>query len=281
MYRHHTDPLYYDPTASGRILVPVTEPTDKDKLAIIESVPAEDRGEILNDEEYAKRGYGLQGQESAVGKIGGADLKQNLTALVESDQVAAAAKRHDLKLQHAIEKQIDKKKAQGVVFKEDMEVYDEEDDEEGDDGSDVEGEDSEERYMARAAKAERRKRRELEENGGQERLFEESYDSEVEEVFFGRQKKPKSERKEGDAGKKKKKGEEENGEKKEAKPEAEAVSAPKEPKNRKGVQVFDLNDFSEPLEDVDQVLKKAHLYKPADGVRYTEYDPLGYGYKPK
>lgn len=78
MYRHHTDPLYYDPTASGRILVPVTEPTDKAKQAIIESVPAEDRGEVLDDEEYAKRGYGLQalqGEAAATGTIGGADLK--------------------------------------------------------------------------------------------------------------------------------------------------------------------------------------------------------------
>lgn len=60
MYRDHRDPLYYDPTASARILVPVTdvEAMPEDKQAIVESVPAEDRGEILPDDEYAKRGYG-------------------------------------------------------------------------------------------------------------------------------------------------------------------------------------------------------------------------------
>ena len=103
MYRDHRDPLYYDPAASGRILVPVTdvEALPQEKRAIVESVPAEDRGEILKEEEYARLGYGLSaglGDGRPHGGAQGADLKENLTKLVEGDQVAAAAKRKDLKL---------------------------------------------------------------------------------------------------------------------------------------------------------------------------------------
>ena len=60
MYRDHRDPLYYDPTACARILVPVddVEAMAAEQQAIVESVPAEVRGEILEDEEYARRGYG-------------------------------------------------------------------------------------------------------------------------------------------------------------------------------------------------------------------------------
>lgn len=179
-----------------------------------------------------------------------------------------------MKVQHAIEKRLEaKKRAQGVVFKDDLEdIYDEEED----DGSDVDGEDSEERYLNRATKAELRKRRELEENGGEEGLFDGSYDSEGEDELFGRPKKQKGEKKVEDAGKAKKEDKEENGEQKEE-PKSEAEAVPKEPKSRKGVQVLDLNDFTEPLEDVNAALKKARLYKPADGVQYREYDYLGFG----
>ena len=44
------------------------EALPEEKRAIVESVPAEDRGEILDDAEYAKRGYGKAAE-------GGADLK--------------------------------------------------------------------------------------------------------------------------------------------------------------------------------------------------------------
>ena len=62
MFRHHKDPLYYDTNASAKIFVPMAsmeEMTDEQR-AIVDSLPAEDRGEILDDDEYAKKGYGLQ-----------------------------------------------------------------------------------------------------------------------------------------------------------------------------------------------------------------------------
>jgi hypothetical protein len=53
------DPLYYDTKANAKIFVPVTTDTlTEEQKKIIESFPAEDRGEILDAEEYAKRGYG-------------------------------------------------------------------------------------------------------------------------------------------------------------------------------------------------------------------------------
>lgn len=59
MFRHHMDPLYYDTKANAKIFVPVTTDTlTEEQKKIIESFPAEDRGEILDAEEYAKRGYG-------------------------------------------------------------------------------------------------------------------------------------------------------------------------------------------------------------------------------
>ena len=58
MFRHHKDPLYYDTSANAKIFVPVTEGLTEEKQKIIESFPAEDRGEILEHSEYAKKGYG-------------------------------------------------------------------------------------------------------------------------------------------------------------------------------------------------------------------------------
>jgi len=60
MFRHHMDPLYYDTKANNKIFVPNV---DESKLTaeqkkIIESFPAEDRGVVLNTEEYLKKGYG-------------------------------------------------------------------------------------------------------------------------------------------------------------------------------------------------------------------------------
>ena len=171
MYRDHRDPLYYDPDASGRILVPTTEKEalPEDKQAIIESVPPEDRGEILDEAEYAKRGYGKAAE-------GGADLKQNLASLIESDQVLAAAKRRDIKLQHAIDKRMAAKRAKasekGVLFKEDLENDDDEEDyasEDEESGADS-GMDSEEREWDRAAKEEIKRRRELAEEGEEQEV---------------------------------------------------------------------------------------------------------------
>lgn len=54
------DPLYYDTKANAKIFVPNV---DESKLTaeqkkIIESFPAEDRGIILDKEEYLQKGYG-------------------------------------------------------------------------------------------------------------------------------------------------------------------------------------------------------------------------------
>lgn len=41
--------------------------------------------------------------------------------------------------------------------------------------------------------------------------------------------------------------------------------------------MYDPEDFTDPLEDVNQILKQArNLYQPAEGVRYAQYDSLGY-----
>ena len=46
---------------------------------------------------------------------------------------------------------------------------------------------------------------------------------------------------------------------------------------KKGVQAYDPADFTDAIEDVNLILKKArNLYKPAEGVAFTQYDRLGY-----
>lgn len=197
-------------------------------------MPAEDRGEILDEAEYAKRGYGKAA-------AGGADLKQNLASLIESDQVLAAAKRRDIKLQHAIDKRIAVKKAQasgkGVLFKEDLENEDDDEDydsEEEESGTDS-GMDSEEREWDRAAREEIRRRRELAE-------ADEEKENEEEIARI------------------------------------EALEVANASLTTKGVQVYRLKDLKEPLEDVNKVLREARsLYKAADGVTFAQYD--GFGYK--
>ena len=64
MFRNHNDPLYYDTNAATKIFVPQINPDEltEEKQKIIDSFPAEDRGEILDIAEYEKKGYGL-GQE--------------------------------------------------------------------------------------------------------------------------------------------------------------------------------------------------------------------------
>ena len=59
MFRHHQDPLYYDTAANAKIFRPVDSSNlNDDQRKIVESFPAEDRGEVLDPEEYAKKGYG-------------------------------------------------------------------------------------------------------------------------------------------------------------------------------------------------------------------------------
>ena len=50
MFRHHQDPLYYDTTANTKIFVPQVDPNNltEAQKKIVESFPAEDRGEILD-----------------------------------------------------------------------------------------------------------------------------------------------------------------------------------------------------------------------------------------
>ena len=84
MFRPHVDPLYYDTKANPRIFVPQVNPGEitETQQQIIESMPAEDRGEILPAEEYEKKGY-TGGAGSAI--------------VIETDQFEAAAKKHKLK----------------------------------------------------------------------------------------------------------------------------------------------------------------------------------------
>lgn len=49
-------------------------------MKIVESFPAEDRGEVLDDEEYRKKGYGAQAEDGL-----GINVFSNVTSLVEMD----------------------------------------------------------------------------------------------------------------------------------------------------------------------------------------------------
>jgi hypothetical protein len=94
MFRHHMDPLYYDTKASSKIFVPQVDPsslTDAQKK-IIDSLPAEDRGEVLEADEYKKKGYGPDGSMPFVPGQG-----DNLVNMIETDQIEAAAKKHRLR----------------------------------------------------------------------------------------------------------------------------------------------------------------------------------------
>lgn len=152
MFRHHQDPLYYDTQANAKIFVPqvIEGMLNETEKKIIASFPKEDRGEILEPEEYAKKGYG-PGQ--------GTDLNN----LVELDQIEAAQKKHKLREAAAMikAKRIKNEKGGIVKFKDEAEnPYDSE----------------ENNYDAA---------KEYEEAGGSE-VEENSYDSEFESEFFGK-----------------------------------------------------------------------------------------------
>ena len=83
--------MYYDSSANPKIFVPVNNNLNENQQKIVESFPAEDRGEVLEAEEYKKRGYGITQDQS------GGIVETNITNLVEMDQFEAAAKRHRLK----------------------------------------------------------------------------------------------------------------------------------------------------------------------------------------
>jgi hypothetical protein len=86
MFRHHQDPLYYDTAANPKIFVPVDPVSNlNDKQRdIVDSFPAEDRGEALEEAEYIKKGYGKT-------------VQGDLTNIVELDHIEAAQKKHALK----------------------------------------------------------------------------------------------------------------------------------------------------------------------------------------
>ena len=91
MFRDHTDPLYYDPNAPPKIFVPVVpqESLTEEQKTIVESFPAEDRGEV---QEY--------GVIAGTGEAAGNFVEgqgSNLAAMIEVDEVEAALKRHKLK----------------------------------------------------------------------------------------------------------------------------------------------------------------------------------------
>ena len=61
------------------------------QLKVVESFPAEDRGETLDAEEYKKKGYGQQ-----IPDLDG-EIEKNINNLVEMDEFEAAAKRHKIR----------------------------------------------------------------------------------------------------------------------------------------------------------------------------------------
>jgi hypothetical protein len=153
MFRHHQDPLYYDNKANAKIFVPQineAEMTEEQKK-IIDSFPKEDRGEILEPDEYAKKGYGFgQGQ--------------NLESMVETDFIEAAAKKHKIKEQAAKLKKANRQKNERegkIDFKEKENPYD------------SEGREYDENEQ------------EHKEEGEGSEVEENTYDSEFEQEFFG------------------------------------------------------------------------------------------------
>ena len=152
MFRHHMDPLYYDAKANAKIFVPQVDESQltEEQKKIIESFPKEDRGEILEAHEYAQKGYGPgQGQD--------------LTSMIETDQIEAAAKKHKLR-EAAAKERADRRKKQGQVeFKENP--YD-----------------SEEKEYDENEKAEVKFQEGLDDSEAEEN----TYDSEFEEEFFGK-----------------------------------------------------------------------------------------------
>lgn len=174
MFRHHKDPLYYDTNANSKIFVPIDPLAElgEKQLQIIESFPAEDRGLILSNEEYSKKGYGLQNDNIIPGQGG------NLTGMIEADQFEAAAKRHKLKEAMQKEKRLRKirdKKGE-IQYKKGSNSEDSSDE------SNDNPYDSEEREYGRAAKADVR----LEMGEEEEEHGENSYDSELEQEFYGK-----------------------------------------------------------------------------------------------
>ena len=161
MFRHHKDPLYYDTKANPKIFVPITENLTEKQMKVVESFPAEDRGEVLEDSEYRKRGYGTEEQTTQ-----GVNVFSNVTSLVEMDQFEAAAKRHRLKEEAAREKR-DRKYKEKTGF---LEIKDKKEN----------PYDSEEKEYDQAVATE------IKIGQDDEDVISNSYDSEFEAEFFGK-----------------------------------------------------------------------------------------------
>lgn len=61
-------------------------------MKVVESFPAEDRGETLDADEYKKKGYG-QNQPD----VEASGVEKGINNLVEMDEFEAAAKRHKIR----------------------------------------------------------------------------------------------------------------------------------------------------------------------------------------
>ena len=203
---------------------------------MVESFPAEDRGEVLEDSEYRKRGYGEEPSTTQ-----GVNVFSNVTSLVEMDQFEAAAKRHRLKEEAAREKRDRKyKEKHGLLeIKGKENPYD-----------------SEEKEYDQAVATEIKV-------GQDDDIISNSYDSEFEAEFFGK-KDPELNRKLGNRSFDK------DAEGSDSDDQIDSSTT----KNKKKQEKFDINNFTDDL-DLNKDLKKFEAFKPAEGVSFVKYDILG------
>lgn len=113
--------------------------------------------------------------------------------------------------------------------------------------------DSDEQEYLAAAEAEAEYQKDVD---GSEEEEQKSYDSELEEEFFG------------------KKDPEANG--RLEKEEKEKKALIKEEQIDSSNKAFNPSDFAEKLEDVNTELRRAQRFKPASGVDFIQYDRFGY-----
>lgn len=177
------DPLYYDPNASAKIFVPVDSVenmTDAQKK-IVESMPLEDRGIQISDEDYKKKGYSAQtaSEVLAEGKFV-AGQGSNLSAMVEEDSIIAAAKRMEILEADRMKKRAERKRIEketGVKFK--VNEYDS-------DEADFEYRMEQQEKAEEEIREEQKRRAEEGDEDAAFNMEENSYDSELEAEFFGK-----------------------------------------------------------------------------------------------
>ena len=157
MFRNHMDPLYYDSKANAKIFVPQIDESQmtEEQRKIIASMPKEDMGEVLEEHEYAKKGYGTgEGNE--------------FNHLVELDPLEAATKKHMLR-EDAAKVRADRRKREkdGILKMKDEGEYD-----------------SEKEEYDKAEEHDRDVKAEVV-AGDDDDVLDNTYDSEFEEEFFG------------------------------------------------------------------------------------------------